>query len=140
MDDPYVSPERQPGAHRPPLELHCAECGYDLRGTAVGHPCPECGLPVEETIRIYRDTGGGNRKGSSGTAVAVLVLGIACLVLCAPLGIVAIILGFQVRREYAPGSSAHSMATVGWILGWVGVILTGGMLGFWLLSVAIGGF
>ncbi len=31
--------------------LHCAKCGYDLKGTAVGANCPECGTPVTATIQ-----------------------------------------------------------------------------------------
>ncbi len=32
----------------PPIErpVPCARCGYDLRATAMGGTCPECGLPV----------------------------------------------------------------------------------------------
>jgi len=29
----------------------CMRCGYDLRGTDSRDNCPECGLPVEETMR-----------------------------------------------------------------------------------------
>lgn len=35
--------------------LHCAQCGYDLRGLWEGGTCPECGLPVEETRERLRD-------------------------------------------------------------------------------------
>ncbi len=34
--------------------LSCRKCGYDLRGLAAAGRCPECGLPVGESIVVER--------------------------------------------------------------------------------------
>lgn len=31
-------------------EVACVGCGYDLTGVAIGNACPECGVPVSQTI------------------------------------------------------------------------------------------
>jgi len=36
----------------PPSPLVCARCDYDLRTIAESGVCPECGLPVDESIRV----------------------------------------------------------------------------------------
>lgn len=36
-------------------DLPCRRCGYALRGRALESRCPECGLPVEETLRSSID-------------------------------------------------------------------------------------
>jgi hypothetical protein len=50
-----------------------------------------------------------------------LVTGIAGLLCCAPLGIVAIVLGNQVKREL--GGAAPSTANIGVVLGWIAIVL-----------------
>lgn len=58
--------------------------------------------------------------------MAALVLGILGLVSCAPLGIVAIVLGNQATEEIATSGgriSGDGMAKVGVILGWIAVAL-----------------
>lgn len=37
--------------------IPCAQCGYDLRGTAIGGACPECGLRVLATKSGIRADG-----------------------------------------------------------------------------------
>lgn len=32
------------------LDLACVNCGYDLKGLDVDHACPECGVPVRDTV------------------------------------------------------------------------------------------
>ncbi len=32
------------------LDLACVNCGYDLKGIDVDHACPECGIPVRDTV------------------------------------------------------------------------------------------
>lgn len=34
--------------------MHCARCNYDLRGHTEDQCCPECGLPVRETMALRR--------------------------------------------------------------------------------------
>lgn len=46
----------------------CARCQYDLRGHAEDQRCPECGLPVEQTIMLLR------RDGKSPTAIGAFIL------------------------------------------------------------------
>lgn len=58
--------------------------------------------------------------------MAPLVLGILSLLLPIVglvLGAIAISLGRKARQELAPGSSGHSMATAGWIMGIVAVVV-----------------
>lgn len=50
-----------------------------------------------------------------------LVCGILGILCCAPLAIVAIVLGNNVKRDY--GDAAPSNANIGVILGWVGIAL-----------------
>ncbi len=35
--------------------IKCASCGYDLKGTAIGGNCPECGQPVTRSIQQLID-------------------------------------------------------------------------------------
>ena len=61
-------------------------------------------------------------------AMWALVCGILGIICCAPLAVVAIVLGNNVKRDY--GAGAPSNANIGVILGWVGV-------GLWVLALAI---
>ncbi len=55
-----------------------------------------------------------------------LVCGVLGVVCCAPLSVVAVFLGAQLRREY--GAAAPTSAKVGYVLGWVGVVV-------WVLGI-----
>lgn len=100
----------------------CITCGYDLSGSAIGGNCPECGTPVEQTIRVSNEN-----TGSSSTAVTCMVLGIVGIVACGLLGPFAIWLYYKARDEVATGKAPQSsmgMATAGLVLGWITTILT----------------
>lgn len=49
----------------------CARCKYDLRGHSADQTCPECGLPVRDTLKLRR-----TRKSKAGFG-AFLVLSLA---------------------------------------------------------------
>ena len=70
-------------------------------------------------------------------AMWALTCGILGIICCAPLAVVAIVLGTNVKRDY--GDAAPSNANIGVILGWVGVAVW--VLGFAvsLIIVAAGG-
>lgn len=62
-----------------------------------------------------------------GSATTALVLGILSLVVCAPLGIPAFIIGRRAEREVQASQgnlSGEGLAKAGWILGLIGMILT----------------
>ena len=47
---PPSKPERKSSA-KPPDEILCIRCGYNLRGLASDGQCPECGTPIERSRR-----------------------------------------------------------------------------------------
>lgn len=61
------------------FDLNCVRCGYNLRGTTAAGRCPECGEPVETTLRPdllhTADPAwlGKLRKGSNWLIVAIIV-------------------------------------------------------------------
>ena len=80
-------------------------------------------------------------QGTSGNAIASLVLGIAGFVIF-PLipSVLAIILGHSAKKdiENRPGLGGEGMATAGVILGWIGVGVTVlGILAFVFLAASI---
>ena len=93
----------------------CRSCGGELAGA---HFCPRCGARA--------DVGSPVSEGTSGNAIASLVLSIVGLVFF-PLvpSIIAIVLGRSAKRDIRqrPGLAGEGMATAGIVLGWVGVAL-----------------
>jgi len=93
----------------------CRTCGAELAGAYF---CPHCGARADTPQPVS--------EGTSGNAVASLVLGIVGLVIF-PLvpSILAIVLGRSAKREIQqrPGLGGEGMATAGVVLGWVGVAL-----------------
>jgi Domain of unknown function (DUF4190) len=71
--------------------------------------------------------GSGSSPGTAptaGKAVAALVSGIAGLAVCAPVGIAAVVLGNQARREIAASGGrlqGDGMAQAGLIMGWIAI-------------------
>ncbi|MEM6334869.1 MAG: hypothetical protein AAF823_16175 [Planctomycetota bacterium] len=115
-----------PGASPVPSQTPCITCGYDLSGTAIGGNCPECGTPVRESLRIagYGQPANGTTDGSP---TVCLIFGILSLVTgCGPLGVVAIWQYPYAKRAVAQGRAPQDqmmLATVGVVLGWIGVVL-----------------
>ena len=102
----------------------CISCGYELSGSAIGGFCPECGRPVEETIRAYASQGGGNNSSSATLALVLGIIGIAACGLVAPF---AIWIGYRAKDDIARGIapvSSGGLATAGIVLGWIGTVLT----------------
>ena len=101
--------------------ITCIACGYDLAGTAVGSVCPECGRSVADSIKRTQAVAS---TGSNSAAVTSMIFGILGIVLCAPLGIVGIILYYTARNNVESGispASSMGMAKAGLILGWISV-------------------
>lgn len=121
----------------PPIQdarIECVSCGYNLTGVTIGSVCPECGTPVDESILRRRET-----ERTCGAATASMVLGILSLAVCAPLGIVALILYGIAIREIDRGGyskSARTFAKAGLIMGIIGTILSFIWVPVMLLEVA----
>jgi ABC-type Fe3+ transport system permease subunit len=83
---------------------------------------------------------GGGPAPTHGSATTALVLGILSLVVCAPLGIPAYIIGRRAEREIIASQGALSgegLAKAGWITGLIGMILL--VLGILLLILLVAG-
>jgi hypothetical protein len=107
----------------PPL-TRCIRCGYDLRTADRTGRCSECGLAVEDSIKMPR--------GHSPVAKACGVVGIGFVLAVPPLGpFVAVFAGimlFWMRgREVEPFQ--HGIVCAALIAGLVGtMVMTAGLL------------
>jgi hypothetical protein len=93
---------------------YCVSCGSPL--TPSSSFCAHCGTRVGDAAPLSR--------GTSGSAIASLVLGIAGFVGFPLLGaVLAIILGRKAKREIAaqPGLGGQGLAQAGEVLGWIGI-------------------
>ncbi len=54
-DRPDPAPQPDAGSGRIKVELPCRGCRYTLIGLAITERCPECGLPVEESLHASID-------------------------------------------------------------------------------------
>ena len=76
-------------------------------------------------------------------AVTAFVLGLVGLVVCTPVGIGGLVIGGRVRKEIdaAPGQySGRGLATAGWVLGIISVVLLVLAVVFVIIGVAAGAF
>ncbi len=64
-------------------DLPCRRCDYPLQGLAAGGRCPECGLPIEETIRHALDLTTVDQTPSSDPRIRRSVWGIPLLAIAA---------------------------------------------------------
>jgi Domain of unknown function (DUF4190) len=77
--------------------------------------------------------------GTSGIAIASLVLGLAGFVMFPVVpGVIAIVLGNRAKREIAarPGLGGEGLASAGVVLGWIGIAF--GALAVFMLVIALG--
>lgn len=111
-------------------QYHCAHCGQNLIGIAVGNPCPEC-----DSLFLVNNPA--NER--CGKAVASLTLGILSIASAVVFGL-GIILGFlaliyarkarkQAEQGLAPPLS-FNIARTGKTLGWIGISLNMLMIAF----------
>ena len=112
--------------------FECVSCGYNLTGATIGGLCPECGLPIAQSLRRT------SVLKSSGQATAALIIGILSLVMCIGLGPVAIALAYsamvQIRRGgYTSGSKG--MATAGLVMGGLSTLLLAGFITLAIMDV-----
>lgn len=118
--DPNVPPVAQPVSAS---AFTCMGCCYDLSGTALGASCPECGTPVEQTLRQFCNSGGR----TSGYATASLVCGILGLFACGLLAFIAIALYFPAMKELRSGAAAgqtQGFAIAGLVMGIISSTVT----------------
>ena len=120
-----------------PSSYRCLGCGFDLSGSAVGGTCPECGRPVQESLRVATAKQGTNNS----NATMSLVLGIIGVVACGLVAPFAIWLYYKAKEDIAQGiASPDSMglATAGMVLGWIGTVLMigGCCIGFAMVGMA----
>lgn len=108
-----------------PNSYPCVKCGYNLSGTPVGNPCPECGTDFQIESAIDRRT--------CKYATASIVLGSLSISLAflygfgLILGIMAIVYARkterQIKNDLAP-PALLGIAKAGRITGWIGIALT----------------
>jgi hypothetical protein len=99
---------------------YCANCGAQVGAGA--RFCPSCGAAVASAGRPA--TAEQRATGTSGSAIASLILGIAGFFIFPVVpSIAAIVLGRSAQKEIAqkPGLGGHGLATAGIVLGWIGV-------------------
>ena len=116
------------------MTTYCTSCGAALSDGAAY--CASCGAPVAAGVGMSASVSTGQ---TNGKAVASLACGIGgFVVLPLALSVVALVLGYQARRELAerPGEGGAGLATAGIILGWVGIAL--GALGLFFFVLALG--
>lgn len=83
-------PEASPGENRPRLAdaiiaapVHCCRCTYDLRGLSADGRCPECGLPIFDTLQHIVDPAASSLPrlhDPVGIGNAILWLTLCCLI------------------------------------------------------------
>lgn len=107
-----------------PDPIPCASCGADVMGLTVGTDCRVCGRPIVPGAKHYD-------RPLSGHAVASVVvasLGFLVWPLLIVLAPLAVVLASSAQAEYARGAvspASHTLATVGSVLGKVGVLIIG---------------
>lgn len=97
---------------------------------------PAGGGPQAPPAAGYRATG---QQQTPGNAIASLVLGILGLILCPIIcSVLAIVFGRQAKDqiERDPNLTGAGLATAGYIMGIVGLVLYGLLILFWVIAIA----
>ncbi len=155
-DQSYQQPYQQP--YQPPYQPYDPQSmpGY---GSSSGYPSadtpqsyPETPAPGAYGSNPYETTpyqGAYPGYAAYGPppnhpqAVTAFVLGLVGLVVCTPVGIGGLVIGGRVRKEIdaAPGQySGRGLATAGWVLGIISVVLLALAVVFVIIGVAAGAF
>ena len=121
-------PERPP-SDGPSWDPPAGAGGYE-QPAGSGHPPPP-GFHHEPP----------RQQQTPGNAIASLVLGIVGLVICPIIcSVLAIVFGQQARGqiERDPNLTGAGIATAGYVMGIVGLVLYGLLFAFWILVIAAG--
>lgn len=117
--------------------INCLGCGFDLSGTAIVAPCPECGRPVSESLLMgHAAMAHPLIDPARGMATAAFATALGALFIVPPLSVVGSVLGwFALRRYRHEGGSTSTMvlAHCGIWIGLLGVLLSVGVL--WLIML-----
>ena len=122
-------PAGPPPPHAPPSYPPQSEPWYPP--STAGYPPPAAGYPpgvAGGTPPPYPTHTYGPPPRTNSNAIVALVLGIAGLTVCQPLGIVAIFLGRSARKEIAESNGTQGgdgMALAGFVLGIVSAVVFG---------------
>lgn len=106
--DAYQAEAGGPSKGKPRFE--CLSCGYDLRGLAVGEPCPECG----KVISLVYDSDVPPSAFASWSLVFGIVAFPSCLLFGVGTfvaGILAIVFWWVARKQVRERQSAESSMT-----------------------------
>lgn len=110
--------------------FHCAHCGQNLIGIAIGNPCPAC-----DSLFLVNNPA--NER--CGKAVASLTLGILSIFsafavgLGIILGLLALVFARKARKQADKGLApvlSFNIARAGKTLGWIGIALNLLMIAF----------
>ena len=123
MDSDGVS--REDTKMTSPNPYPCVKCEYNLTGTPMGNPCPECGTDFRIESAIDRRT---CKYATTSIVLGALSIAMSFLYgLGLILGILAIVYARkterQVKNDLAP-PALLGIAKAGRITGWIGIALT----------------
>jgi len=132
-DQPPVFQPPRREANRVEVEVHCIRCDYILLGLELTADCPECGTPVERSVRgdqlIYSGPEWVNQlaMGMMWLGIAIITsIGLSCV-----MGSVGGFIGYQSASSGVTGDM-YLMQIIGALIGLAPTALA--VWGFWLFT------